>query len=190
MSKIQYIILALVLALIGGYVLFLYKSPASPKKVESFPSDQELKSGEEKKEAEQPPPSSSAEPQAPKTITVQKVERDIKEVLALKDVSGSGAEGEAVLSIQGGKLTLSLRASKLPDPGTGGYAGWLYRDGNSIPTYVGPLSKIPDGDFKESYALGFQGGSELSAYKTVVITKETTVNDLVPEKKIMEGRFK
>lgn len=190
MSKTQYIILALVLALAAGYGLFLYIFPVDPQKAENILPGQELDKGNTEEENTETPPVSINVPQTPKTIIVEKVQRDIREVLNLKDISGGNAEAEAVLSIQDGKLTLSLRASKLPDPGTGGYAGWLYKDGSSIPLYVGPLSRIPSGEFKDSYVLGFQGESELSAYKTVVVTKETTVNDLMPEKKILEGRFK
>lgn len=188
MSRTQYAVLIIVLLIVVAYGAFTYISKDSPKIswVTSEDEESELTPAEE-----EVVPSDSAKEQKPVIISVEKIERDIKEVLDLKDVTGGNAEAQAVLSVQNGKLTLSLRAPKLPDPGNGGYAGWLYKEGSSVPIYVGPLSKVPNGEFKDHYALGFQGGSELSAYKTIVVTRQTIASDFsAPGKKILEGKFK
>jgi hypothetical protein len=186
MSKTQYSVLAIVLVIVATYGIFLYVSgplPDNPTKA-TQEGDQPLTIKEES------PPTSSNEPATSPIISVAKVERDIREVIALKDVAGSNSEAEAVLSLQKGQLTISLRASNLADPGNSRYAGWLYKDGGSKPLLIGPLSKIASGEYKNSYVLGFQGGSELQSYKIVVVTREATFEDQVPEKRILEGRFK
>lgn len=191
MYKTQYAILIVVLLVVAAYGVFIYLSGSSPQIPKQNVRETENALPAPNSERATPPQTSGETPpqQESKTISVEKVERNIKEVIALKNTNG-GTAGEAVLSVQNGKVTISLRADKLPDPGKDRYAGWMYKEGAPNPIYLGPLSKISAGEFKDSLALGFQDGTELQTYKTVAVTRETDLGDFLPEKKILEGKFK
>lgn len=178
MSEKQLLVLVLALLLVIALAVFVYIS--RPDII-----FKDIGTGFRLDEETQP-----EEQNTPDSISVEKIKREVLKVAVLQDLMDSGARGEAIWALQVGKMTLALRAEKLADPGSSRYAGWLYKDGVATPIYIGPLSKILTGEFKDSYALGFQENLELQSYKTVVVTLETNLDDLLPEKRVLTGKFK
>lgn len=107
------------------------------------------------------------------------------EEIILVAVEGNTGSGTATRTIDG-KYVHNITA-ELADPATGKfYEGWIVVDSSDFIS-TGELVKESEGQ----WSLTYTSDSDLSNYKDVVITEETSANGLdnKPEDHILEGSF-
>jgi hypothetical protein len=107
------------------------------------------------------------------------------EEIALLGVEGNTGSGIATRTVDG-KYVHNVTA-ELADPATGKfYEGWIVVDSSDFIS-TGELVKESEGQ----WSLTYTSDSDLSNYKDVVITEETSANGLdnKPEDHILEGSF-
>lgn len=167
MNRERWIGLAVVLLVVGGFLVLKNRQPA-PK------LDDKAVTGEGVEIEEK---ASQFAKQMGITVPadMQKAE--------LKDVTGGTGTGLATRKFASGVFTHSVLAGIAdPEPGTW-YEAWLQRLDPADMVYTGKLRMAKGG-----WVLDYTGTQNLSDHNTVIVTRER-VDDRKPEVHVLEGNF-
>lgn len=167
MNRERWIGLAVVLVIVGGFLLLRNRQPAGKiddKEATGEGVEIEERASEFAKQMGISIPSD-----------VQKAQ--------LKDVTGGTGTGLATRKYANGTFTHSVLAG-LADPEPGyWYEGWLVRNEPLDVVYTGKLRMAKGG-----WVLDYTGTQDLSDHSKVVVTREK-VDDRKPETHVLEGNF-